>query len=86
MGKESGIERAVAKRAEENGWIARKFEIETGDPDHVFFRAGVAMFIEFKSPDESPSKAQRERIREFKNAGFAVFVCDNRAFGYSLVE
>ena len=83
---ESQIERLVTKRAEAAGWIARKFEIEPGDPDHIYFKDGVAMLLEFKKRDAGPNKAQREKIKMFREAGFAVLVVDNLETGYSIFE
>ncbi len=87
--RESEIEKKVKAYAEKMGWIARKFTSPGHRfvPDAIFFRwPARTFFIEFKAPDEKPSKAQFLEHNTLRHEGFKVYVVDNIGDGMNIID
>ena len=84
--RESAIEKAVTKCAENQGWLPLKFVSpgNVGVPDHLYIREGVTIYVEFKAPGETPAPQQVLQIKRFRKHGARVFVIDNKAMGKHL--
>lgn len=76
---ESKIERDACTYAELRGWFQAKFVSpgKRGVPDRIFIRRGRVIFIEFKKAGETLRPQQVKRVREMREHGAEVFVCDN---------
>ena len=76
---ESKIERKFTVWCESVGILARKYTTpgRNGSPDHVFFYAGIAAFIEFKQPGKKPDPLQIVEMGLLHGAGMPVAWFDN---------
>jgi Holliday junction resolvase len=76
---ESKIEKDVTNYAKLLGWIAYKFTspANRGVPDHIYFREGHTLLIEFKQLGKKPSKLQQHQINKFKDQLIPVYVVDS---------
>ena len=76
---ESKIEKDVTNYAKLLGWMAYKFTSPTnrGVPDHIYFREGHTLLIEFKQLGKKPSKLQQHQINKFKDQLIPVYVVDS---------
>lgn len=86
---EKDIENAVCKYAQRLGWRAMKFVSPNyrSVPDRIFFKhPGRVFFIEFKKAGEKPTPKQVSEIERLTNEGFDVFVCDDIAFGKTIID
>ncbi len=79
MKRESKIEREFFQYAKTWGCKALKFitPTEDGNPDRIVIGPGFLFWIEFKRPGEEPRKKQLKRIKELRDMGQDVYVCDN---------
>lgn len=61
------------------GWWHTKVGAITrnAQPDDLFVRDGVYLWIEFKAPDEEPTTQQLKRHREMREKGMDVRWTDN---------
>jgi len=86
--RESKIEEAVCKYAEDLGWRVRKYVTpgHKGAPDRIFMRKGVVFWIEFKGPHGGLSALQEREIQRIKEDGFKVFVIDNIDEGKRVIQ
>jgi hypothetical protein len=56
-------------------------------PDRLFFiPGGRPLLIEFKRPGKAPTPKQAARIKQLKELGYDVEVCDNKEQGVALVR
>lgn len=80
---ESKIEKEVTKYAESLGWLAYKFTSpgKRGVPDHIYFKEGRTLLIEFKQWGKMPSKLQRLHINKLKKELIPVYVIDSIVTG-----
>ena len=80
MGPEAEIERRTVKEAKADGWLVRKLAFlgTRGATDRLFGKQRQAIFIEFKAPDEEPTRQQLRRHKELRDVfGFKVYWCDS---------
>jgi len=85
---ERDVESDVCRYAESLGWIQRKFNspARRAEPDRIFLRSGKCVFIEFKRKGETPTKAQREKLDIYTEAGFFATSCDSIEHGKGLFD
>jgi hypothetical protein len=64
--------------AEKDGWLVHKLIIagKRGSPDRWHFKKGELVIIEYKKIGESLSGNQVKRIRELREHGHKVHVCE----------
>lgn len=76
---ESGIQSDARDYAILRGWWCIKVETPSmnGVPDFLYLRRGVYIWIEWKTPDGALSAIQVKRIKEMREHGATVHVCDN---------
>ena len=76
---ESVIEKKVSQYAELLGWIAYKFTSpgNRAVPDHIYFRDGRTLLIEFKQLGKKPSKLQQHQINRINEQLIPVHVVDS---------
>lgn len=76
--KENTLETDARKEAIANGWKVRKimFVGHKGGPDRLFVKSGRIVFMEIKRPGGKPRPSQSSEIRELRDAGAEVYVCD----------
>lgn len=73
---ESQIKKKCTEQLEKWGWMVVHL-IQTnqnGIPDTLCFKAGRAIFIEFKQPGKIPRELQSYRIRKLQEQGFKTFI------------
>jgi len=78
--RESKIEKAVKKHAEENGWLVFKFTSPNrkGVPDNVFGKKNRRqVYPEFKATGKTPTKLQARTFAKMRKHGFYVPVIDS---------
>ena len=77
--RESVIEKKVSNYAKLLGWISYKFTSPSnrGVPDHIYFREGHTILIEFKAPGELPTKLQQKHIQRLQDQLIHVYVVDD---------
>ena len=77
--RESVIEKKVSDYAKLLGWLAYKFSSpqNSGVPDHIYFREGRTILIEFKALGKKPSKLQVRHIKRLQEQLIPVFVVDS---------
>lgn len=85
---EKRIQNAVVEYARSKGWIARKFSSpgNSGEPDYIFFRNKVTIFIEFKKPGACPTRLQRKRLQAYHDEGFRAVSCDDVSYGKGIFD
>lgn len=85
---ESEIEKPACAYAESRGWWESKY-VSPGKravPDRLFIRRARVIFIEFKRPGEDLRPQQKKRIREMREHGAEVFVCDNLEYAKEILR
>ena len=77
--RESVIEKKVSNYAKLLGWISYKFTSpqNRGVPDHIYFREGHTILIEFKAPGKLPTKLQQKHIQRLQDQLIHVYVVDD---------
>ena len=77
--RESVIEKKVSDYAKLLGWISYKFTSpqNRGVPDHIYFREGHTILIEFKAPGKLPTKLQQKHISRLQDQLIPVYVVDD---------
>lgn len=67
--------------AEQDGWLVYKMQIvgHRGCPDRWHLKKGRWVIIEYKKIGEEPDGLQKKRIREMREHGHEVHVCDTHA-------
>lgn len=85
---EKYIEDTVTKAAEAEGWLVMSitWRGETGAPDRLFLKDGDHIWIEFKSPGESPRADQVRAHKKLRDRGAEVFVVDTVEAGKKVLE
>lgn len=75
---EKYIETEVTKAAQAAGWMVMPitWRGETGAPDRLFLKDGDHVWIEFKSPGETPRADQVRAHGRLRDHGAEVFVVD----------
>lgn len=76
---EKRIESAFVKATQKRGGLCLKFVSPSmaGVPDRiVLLPDGHMGFVEMKAPGKFPRPLQVQRIKQIKDLGFQVFVCD----------
>lgn len=76
---EKRIESAFVKATQKRGGLCLKFVSPSmaGVPDRVVLLPDGHMgFVEMKAPGKFPRPLQVQRIKQIKDLGFRVFVCD----------
>ena len=70
----AGVERPAIEFAHKRGWFHTKVGALTrnGQPDDLFVRAGVYMWIEFKAPGQEPTAQQLKRHKDMRDHGMDV--------------
>ena len=83
---ESKIEKEVTKYAELLGWLAYKFTSpgKRGVPDHIYFKEGRTLLIEFKQWGKMPSNLQRLHINKIEAQLIDVYIIDSIETGKEL--
>lgn len=73
------IEGPAIEYAKRRGWWHTKVGALTrnGQPDDLFVRAGVYLWIEFKRPGQEPTVQQLKRHEEMRAQGMDVRWTDN---------
>jgi len=86
--KESSVEGAVCKYAQNKGFETPKFSSPgtRSVPDRMFIGQGIIFFIEFKRPGEIPTAAQKRKAAKWKKWGHSVYSIDNIEDGKSLIR
>lgn len=76
---ESTIEKKVTQYAKSLGWLAYKFSSpsNSGIPDHIYFREGRTLLIEFKQKGKKPRPLQQFHINKLKEELIPVYVVDS---------
>ena len=74
-----GLENRCKELARGRGWFVRKFRSpgHSADPDDVFIKHGVVLFVEFKSRGKEPEPLQDVVIQEMLAKGADVVWLDN---------
>ena len=77
--RESIIEKKVSDYAKLLGWLSYKFTSpqNRGVPDHIYFREGHTILIEFKAPGKLPTKLQQKHIQRLQDQLIHVYVVDD---------
>ena len=77
--RESVIEKKVSDYANLLGWISYKFTSpqNRGVPDHIYFKEGHTILIEFKAPGKLPTKLQQKHISRLQDQLIPVYVVDD---------
>jgi len=77
--RESVIEKKVSDYAKLLGWLSYKFTSpqNRGVPDHIYFREGHTILIEFKAPGKLPTKLQQKHIQRLQDQLIHVYVVDD---------
>ena len=77
--RESVIEKKVSEYAKLLGWLSYKFSSpqNAGVCDHIYFKEGRTILIEFKAPGKKPSKLQVRHIKRLEKQLIPVFVVDS---------
>ena len=77
--RESVIEKKVSDYAKLLGWLSYKFTSPSnrGVPDHIYFREGHTILIEFKAPGKLPTKLQQKHIQRLQDQLIHVYVVDD---------
>jgi len=77
--RESVIEKKVSDYAKLLGWLSYKFTSPSnrGVPDHIYFREGRTILIEFKAPGKLPTKLQQKHIQRLQDQLIHVYVVDD---------
>lgn len=85
---ESELEKDAIDFAKKHGWLAMKFVSpgKRGVPDRLFIRGGRVVFIEFKRRGEKPSVQQEHRIKELRDHGANVYVCDSLEYAHLILR
>lgn len=85
---ETGIEDRVVKFAKDAGWWVKKFTCpgSSGEPDRIFIRDGVVLFIEFKKKGQTLRDLQRRRHKEMQSFGALVYWFDNEKEAYEVLR
>lgn len=86
--RESKVQSAVSTHAASLGWYCEKIHKtgRRGFPDYLFIRDGKYIHVEFKAPDEVPTRQQLCRHRELKLAGATVLVIDSIELGKRIFD
>lgn len=74
------IENKSVRYAKKFGWKSYKFKTpgQRSVPDRLFARFDSELFlVEFKRKGKQPTEKQMEKITEFREMGFKVYVVDN---------
>lgn len=74
MGLESRLERQCNIIGKTYGWVNRKFEVSSGDPDQQYFKSGKTFFIEYKQIGKKLKPHQELKKKFWENLGFSVYV------------
>ena len=76
---ESKIEKEVTNYANSLGWLSYKFSSPNnkGVPDHIYFKDGCTLLIEFKQLGKKPTKLQQHVINKLKSELIPVYVVDS---------
>lgn len=77
---ENRIETAFVKATQKRGGLCLKFTSPSmaGVPDRmVLLPAGQLGFVEMKAPGKKPRPLQVKRLKQLKDLGYPVFVCDD---------
>ena len=85
---ESKIEKEVSKYAESLGWLAYKWSSpsQRGVPDHLYFRNGKVIAIEFKQKGKKATKLQLHHLNKLTEAGIFCCVIDDVGLGEALFD
>lgn len=85
---ESTIEKQVSKYAESLGWLSYKFKSANnrGVPDHIYFRDGRTILIEFKQKGKKPRPLQQFHINKMKEQLIPVYVVDSIKSGHEVFD
>ena len=77
--RESVIEKKVSDYAKLLGWLSYKFTSpqNRGVPDHIYFKEGHTILIEFKAPGKLPTKLQQKHIQRLQDQLIHVYVVDD---------
>jgi hypothetical protein len=78
--KESSIEGRVCALADSINLPHTKLNTigQRNNPDRIFWlNGGNPLMIEFKRTGEKPNEAQKNRIKQLRQLGYRVEVCDN---------
>lgn len=83
-----GVQKPVVRYAKSLGWLAWKMKIEgiNGAPDYWFFKRGIIVIMEFKSPDGDLRSQQVLRIKDLREHGFTVHVVSDPEVGKRLLD
>lgn len=86
---EKVIEAKVNKYAESKGMIQYKFTSpqRRSVPDRLYvMKGGITFYIEFKRKGEKPTPGQEREIARLRAQGATVYVVDNIASGYWVID
>ena len=85
---ESTIEKKVSKYAQSLGWLSYKFSSPSnaGVPDHIYFRDGVTILIEYKQKGKKPRALQEYHIKKIREQNIPVYVVDSINLGKEVFD
>jgi len=85
---ERDIQQSVVSYARRNDVVAHKFSSEArrNVPDYLFLFDGRILFIEFKATGAKARAGQLKEHRKLANAGFTVYVVDDRKYGKHVIN
>lgn len=84
--KESYVQKKVNDFAESLGWEVRRMGTND-DPDRLYYRHGVVIFIEFKKPGEGRvSAGQKEEHKLLQHHKMNFFLIDTIGQGISIFK
>ena len=85
---ETELEKDAIDFAKKHNWLVMKFVSpgKRGVPDRLFIREGRILFIEFKREGETPRAQQERRIKELRDHGANVYVCDSLEYAHLILR
>lgn len=86
--RESYIEGKVCDFAKANDILTMKLAgpNQRGQPDRMFLKDGLILFVEFKGPGKRARALQLRWLRQLEDRGFMAVICDNIEQGTTLLE
>lgn len=76
---ERDVQKSCVDWARKRGWWARKFRSQSQKsvPDYIFGKDGCTVFVEFKAPGKTATKAQKEEHKAMADVGLMAHVIDD---------
>lgn len=84
--RESSVEHKVTQFAKKQGWLSYKFSSpsQRSVPDRIYINHGETVYVEFKRPGKTSTKAQQHEQKKIRDKGAQVFEIDSVEAGIEL--